>query len=142
VIAAKGKTPISATEKLKTIHEDNEEGAKKTISTIQADTHEQLQISPTDFLVAEACDNYSELYWKNGKELSKKLLRITLKNLEPQISNDHIVRCHRSYLVNLKAVKEVTGNASGYKLIIQDFKKAIPVSRSLAKVVIERIKSL
>lgn len=134
------KSGLEATEKLKLVHDAQEEVIEPII-TIQSDTQEQFQVSPHDFLFAEANDNYTEIFWKNGEAVSKKLLRLTLKNLEAQISNNQIIRCHRSYIVNLKSVSEVKGNASGYKLAISDTEKEIPVSRSQGKEILDRINS-
>ena len=112
------------------------------MTAIQCDTLEKLELSLADFLFAEASDNYSHVYWKGEEGNLNKLLRITLKNLETQIANNHIVRCHRSYLVNLNAVSEVTGNVNGYKLSIENVDKKIPVSRILGKDILQRIDSL
>ncbi len=42
-----------------------------------------------------------------------------------------VIRCHKSYIVNLNKVNRISGNAKGYKLQIDELDFLIPVSRSL-----------
>jgi DNA-binding LytR/AlgR family response regulator len=64
------------------------------------------------------------------------MIRITIGQALSNLTRDgrtEIIRCHRSYLVNLMAVNRVDGNAQGLKL---SFSKSlamthiVPVSRS------------
>ena len=78
--------------------------------------------------------NYSTVYLKKGDELRKKMIRNTLKSLENELINmEKIVRCHKSYIVNLNKVKQVTGNARGYNFILEGLEMTIPVSRNFPK---------
>ena len=110
--------------------------------TIHSDTSENLSLHLPDLLFVEADDNYSTVYWKNGDGIQKKLLRINLKNIESQINNSFALRCHRSYIVNVNAISNITGNTNGYKLQILDTEFFIPVSRPKGKDVIEKIQQL
>lgn len=110
--------------------------------TIQSDTSESIDLCPNDLLYVVADDNYSTLYWKNGSITGKKMLRINLKSIETQLNNSHVIRCHRSYLVNISAITHVSGNANGYKLSVRDTDFTVPVSRSKGKEVIEQIENV
>jgi len=57
-----------------------------------------LQINPSDLICISSADNYVELFYLNKGELTKKLLRITLKNIHPQVPN--LLKVHRSHLIN------------------------------------------
>jgi hypothetical protein len=106
---------------------------------IHSDTSEKLEIHLPDLLYIESDDNYSTIYWKNGHGLEKKILRVNLKNVETQLDNDFIVRCHRSFIVNINSITHVSGNTNGYKLSIRDTEITVPVSRRKGKEVIEKI---
>jgi DNA-binding LytR/AlgR family response regulator len=80
--------------------------------------------------------------WKNGHGIEKKLLRVNLKNVESQLNNSFTLRCHRSYIVNVHAISNITGNTNGYKLQIRDSDFSIPVSRPKGKEVMEKISQL
>jgi hypothetical protein len=110
--------------------------------TIHSDTSETLSFHLPDLLFIEADDNYSTVYWKEGQGIQKKLLRVNLKSIENQINNSFAIRCHRSYIVNVNAISNITGNTNGYKLQILDTEFFIPVSRPKGKEVIEKIHQL
>ncbi|HEY3405348.1 MAG TPA: LytTR family DNA-binding domain-containing protein [Ohtaekwangia sp.] len=110
--------------------------------TLHSDTSETLDLHLPDLLFVEADDNYSTVFWKNGHGIQKKLLRVNLKNIESQINNSFTIRCHRSYIVNVNAISNISGNTNGYKLQILDTDLFIPVSRPKGKEVIEKIQQL
>jgi DNA-binding LytR/AlgR family response regulator len=110
--------------------------------TIYSETSETFSLHLPDLLYIEADDNYSTVVWKNGEGIQKKLLRANLKSIESQIDNSFAIRCHRSYIVNINAIGNITGNTNGYKLQILDTDQFIPVSRPKGKDVIEKIRQL
>lgn len=86
-----------------------------------------------DFLFAKADGNYVEFYLKNGGA-GKLVKRMTIKELQSTLMPfPHIIRTHRSYLVNLQQVSNVTGNAQGYRLKLHWYDGLIPVSRQMIK---------
>lgn len=130
-------------EKIKNLKK--EAPVKNTINaplTLHSDTSETLSLHLPDLLFIEADDNYSTVVWKNGHGIQKKLLRVNLKSVESQINNSFAIRCHRSYIVNVNAISNITGNTNGYKLQILDTDTFIPVSRPKGKELIEKIQQL
>jgi DNA-binding LytR/AlgR family response regulator len=63
------------------------------------------------------------------------LARYTLKELEKRLNKRLFIRCHRSYLINIKHVREVTPLYNGTLLLTVDDNKKneVPVSRSQVK---------
>lgn len=110
--------------------------------TILSDTSETIDLRLTDLVYIESSHNYSTVFWKTAAGLEKKILRIYLKNIETQLNNSFIVRCHRSYIVNINAITHVTGNTNGYKLSLEGTETTIPVSRSKGSEVIEKISQI
>ena len=104
---------------------------------------DKLELKPEELLFIESADNYSNVvFYRNGK-LNKQLLRGSLKRLESQITLPFIVRCHRSYMVNLKLIHHIKGNAQGYRIEFKNnLSETIPVSRNYSKVLFERLESL
>ena len=93
-----------------------------------------LTLHLDQLLFIKAANNYVEVNYLEGDKIKKHLLRNSIRNIEQQLTNPTIKRCHRSYLVNLDKVGRITGNAQGYKLhfpITADF--VVPVSRSKGK---------
>ena len=87
-----------------------------------------------DFLFARADGNYVEFFLNNGNG-GKQVKRIAIKDLESALTPfPHIMRTHRSYLVNLHHVVTVNGNAQGYKLQLNNYDGTVPVSRQMINV--------
>jgi DNA-binding LytR/AlgR family response regulator len=135
---------IRANQELEKIRNLKNEASKQAHHgiTIYSDTSETLTLNLPDLLFIQADDNYSTVFWLEGSEIQKKLLRINLKNIESQINNSFTIRCHRSYMVNIHAISSVTGNTNGYKLRIKDTDHYIPVARPKGKEVMEKIQQL
>lgn len=113
-----------------------------SVSVLLADNEKDKLVVPTANLVfIESSDNYcTVVYLKNGQP-TKPLLRSSLSRLEKQITQPYIVRCHRSYVVNLNRVERVTGNAQGYKLHMQDGQFQIPVARQYNDSLVHQLKA-
>ena len=110
-----------------------------TVVTIKSDTREELSINLNKLIYIEAQENYSKIVWMDEGGLMEKLLRVTLKNIEEQIADNHIIRCHRSFIINTNVSFTVLGNSNGYQLKSKLLKDVIPVSRSLGKAIVTKI---
>jgi len=105
---------------------------QKTIVLPSQNAGEELSLYENQLLYIKASDNYSEVYFTDVTGEKKAILRNSLKAMEEAIgNNDKIIRCHKSYIVNLSKVASVTGNAQGYRLLLNEVKAEIPVSRQL-----------
>jgi len=140
------RSAISANQELDKIKSLKKENTPKNGTaapiTILSNTTETLTLHLPDLLFIEADDNYATVYWKNGNGINKKLLRANLKSIETQINNSFAIRCHRSFIVNVNAISNITGNTNGYKLQILDTDYFIPVARPKGKEVIDKIKQI
>ncbi len=87
------------------------------------------QVDLSDLLYIEAVGNYVNVVTRKEGVLNRNLYRKTLKSIDEEVKSKYILRCHRSYIVNLERVIEVNGNAQGLKLTLQDGDEVIPVSR-------------
>jgi len=91
---------------------------------------DRITLSLANFLYGKSQDNYVELYYLEKEQLKKFLIRSPLSNLSKSINNLVIVRCHRSYIVNLLQVTAVKGGNYEITLNIDPFDSTIPVSKS------------
>jgi hypothetical protein len=104
---------------------------------------DKIELKPEELLFIESADNYSNIVFYRNHKINKQLLRGSLKRLESQITFPFIVRCHRSYIVNLKLINHIKGNAQGYRIDFKvELKDTIPVSRNYSKTLFERLESL
>ncbi|MEM7551441.1 MAG: LytTR family DNA-binding domain-containing protein [Bacteroidota bacterium] len=102
--------------------------------------NEILQLDPAELLYLEAMENYVAVHYLNGEVPTKKLVRNTLKAVSEVLPENLFLRCHRSFVVNLRLIQEVEGNAQGLKLGLQNVREAkVPVSRKYISILKERI---
>jgi hypothetical protein len=102
-----------------------------------------IALLASSFLYAEAADNYVDVFFLNDRGVTEKqLLRASLSRLEKENPHSFLVRCHRSYWVNLHQVAKVSGNAQGYRLHIKSTELSIPVGRSASETVMEKLKEV
>lgn len=100
-----------------------------------------IELSVSNLLYIQGSDNYCTIFFLKDEKPAKEMLRFTLKGIENQTDRfENIVRCHRSFIVNLNKIKRVSGNAQGYKLHVENDKQVIPVSRSFPKDIIQKIR--
>jgi LytTr DNA-binding domain len=104
----------------------------------------ELSINLNRFYYFKASDNYIEIFYKNaqntfdagnldslGRGSSRTVFRNTLKDIEHQFSDvPQLLRCHKAFIVNTEKVTEISGNAKGYFLTLDNIDEKIPVSRS------------
>ena len=99
----------------------------------------KLIVRPDMLFYLEAADNYVQIHYMNAGKMEKILIRNTLKNIEWRFRDMNLVRCHRSYIVNLDNVK-VLKRSDGDVMIDFGNEKIsqIPVSRSYGEKVFEK----
>jgi len=107
---------------------------------LKTDTKEEFTIDLNKLVYVEAQENYSRIVWTDDNKINEKLLRVTLKKLEDQLADDTLVRCHRSYIINTKVNFTILGNSNGYCLKSDLLKHTIPISRSIGKEIVEKLK--
>ncbi|MBP5588982.1 MAG: LytTR family transcriptional regulator [Bacteroidales bacterium] len=91
----------------------------------------RLSVKKESLLYLESAENYISICYINKNKISKYLIRNTLKKMEEQFANTSIMRCHRSYMVNLDNVKVVRKENDALFLELDSPTPLdIPVSRS------------
>lgn len=84
---------------------------------------------------AEAQDNYIEVCYDQDGAVKKFLFRCPIHKFELSIAGTSLVRCQRSYIVNLDHIKFfVKGHNSGNVVLDTPDSKTIPVSKTYYKV--------
>lgn len=109
---------------------ESEVDTRQLIKLTGQGTHDQLAVAADDFLYARAQDNYVELHFLRNGTNQSELFREKLSGLLAQVDDDFIIRCHRSYLVNLLAVTSIKGRSSDLKLFLKNTDQPLPVSKT------------
>ena len=73
----------------------------------------QLSVRREHLLVIESADNYVCVWYMNGDAIRKMMVRTTLKQVAEQLAESNILRCHRSYIINLDRVRVLRREKEG-----------------------------
>jgi hypothetical protein len=94
----------------------------------------RLSVTKENLLYIESADNYVEIWYLNKEAPTKLVVRNSLKNIEKDLANTNVIRSHRSYIVNLEAVKVIRRQKDGiYMEFGIDRVPDIPVSERYNK---------
>src|SRR5690625_4913789 len=119
----------------------NEQSNSKLL-LVSENNDEKLQLAPEELLFITNADNYVAVHYRINGAVKQTLLRATLKKIDRQLDHPQVLRCHRSYIVNLTQLVNITGNASGYLLTLRGSDSEIPVSKTYAGEVMRQVENL
>ena len=92
----------------------------------------KISIMLDNLLYIESADNYATIYYMNKSRQSRFLLRNSLKWMEENLARETpLIRCHRSYIVNMDKVKILKKVKGGIVLELDaENTPDIPVSKT------------
>lgn len=73
----------------------------------------KLAVTANAILYVEAADNYVNICYLNNDKLVRFPLRNSMRSIEQICESNNIVRCHRSYYVNLRKVRAIQKGQDG-----------------------------
>ena len=93
----------------------------------------RLSVRRENLLLIESADNYVCVWYMNNNVLKKVLVRNTMKQVAMQLANTRVVRCHRSYMVNLDVIKVLRREKEGVFIELGvDGAPVVPISKTYA----------
>lgn len=100
--------------------------------TLTGSTGERASFTAAEIAYLKAEGNYVEIVTVKAGVRHSTLLRATLREAEAALAGRavQVMRCHRSYLVNVAKVRHVEGGAQGLVLTMEVPGMEVPVSRS------------
>ena len=122
--------------------EEELETERKLITIHSENGKEKFSIDMDDLLFIKAEDNYVNIHFLQEGKVQNHLLRNRLLSLEESFNGHiHLIRCHRSYIVNLKQISRIIKKENHFKLTVLH-ETEVPVSKKYIEEVSEKIKSL
>jgi hypothetical protein len=113
---------------------------KKEITVYSDNKKENITFKIDELVYISSQGNYASFFIKKNTNLKEKILRVTLTKINEELQGyTNIIRCHKSYIVNVNYIKGISGNARGYLLKSDVIPFNIPVSRNFSK---QSLKSL
>ena len=112
----------------------------KNINIISDNGKENITFFIDDLVYVTSQGNYASFFIKKENDLKEKILRVTLNKIVTELKDhSNIIRCHKSYIVNIDYISDISGNARGYLLESEFIPIKIPVSRSFSKESLQRL---
>jgi hypothetical protein len=100
----------------------------------------QLSVAKENLLYIESADNYICIWYKKNDILKKQLMHITMKDVSEQLAETSVVRCHRSYMINLDLVKVMRREKGNLFLELGEHGvREIPISKTYGEAVLRRL---
>lgn len=113
---------------------------KNIIKILDENQNVRIAIEPDKLLFIKNADNYVEIFYSNNEGISKELVRTSLKRLESELSDFKVMRCHRSYMVNIKNVSLSKKTRKGLNLELRiENAPLIPVSKNYASDILDEL---
>lgn len=115
----------------------------ETVNFTDENGKPRLTIKSGSILYLGANDNYVNIYYMDNDKVGYTMLRNNLKTLEKQLYAYGIVRCHRSYMVNLHRVTIISREKDGmYTTLDSNAVSRIPISKSYSEEVMKRFSEM
>jgi hypothetical protein len=91
----------------------------------------RMSLKRSDMLYMQGSDNYVTVWYQAQNKVMKFMLRNTLRAMEEELMQESVIRCHRSYLVNIERVKLIRREKDGLRLELDSIPPStVPVSRT------------
>jgi signal transduction histidine kinase len=117
----------------------NDDGDQLLVLTAE-NQKDQFTIPMKLLVFIESDDNYISIHHLKNEQLTKMLFRKSLKSVQEDAKHPALIRCHRSYMVNLMHVEQLHGNRNKLEIHLTNVKESIPVSRQYIDDVYKLIK--
>ncbi len=90
---------------------------------------QKLSLIPNQLIYAETSKDSTDFYWQSLMGVEKTTVQTPLAQVEKELAaHPQFVRLHRNFVINMRGIHKVEGNARGYRLRIARTKHEIPVS--------------
>lgn len=90
----------------------------------------RFSVKREDLLYLEAADNYILIHYLDGDKQLKYMIRTTLKRIEQEFSAKNLVRCHRSFIINIDHVRTIRKEREG---LIINFESPVNITVPISK---------
>lgn len=114
------------------IYASGKDSEEKLLTVMRENGHMALAVKYSQLVYIKSAGNYLEIFYLKGDKLTKELVRGSVKDFESKIiDSQHIIRVHRSYLINVNHLSSTKKTKKGYALIMRFVpEEVIPVSSS------------
>jgi len=100
----------------------------------------RLTINIDSLYYLESEDNYIKVYYKHNDKITSYMLRCRTSSVEKSLEGTTMVRCHRSYIVNISKIQFLSEEHRIHYVTLDDENiKHIPVSKTYYESLLEAL---
>jgi DNA-binding LytR/AlgR family response regulator len=100
----------------------------------------RFSVKREDLLYLEAADNYVLIHYLDRDKQLKYMIRTTLKRIEEEFSEKNLVRCHRSFIINIDHVRTIRKEKEGLIISFESpVNITVPISKTYLDVFIRKL---
>jgi hypothetical protein len=100
----------------------------------------RFSLKREDLLYLEAADNYVLIHYLDGDKQLKYMIRTTLKRIEHELPSKNLVRCHRSFMINIDHVRTIRKEKEGLIIKFESpVNTTVPISKTYLDVFIRKL---
>lgn len=103
---------------------------------------DKIALRLKNILCFKAQDNYVSIYYLEGSEVKKHLLRSTLMDIENKVLSNTIIRCHRSFIINITNVESYKRVKNKIQLKLKNYNDSIIVTKKHEESTIKELERL
>ncbi len=115
------------------LNEEQQKSNETSAETIQIQSENGKDIfnkALKDIVLIQSASNYIEIFYREGSNIRKQLMRQTLQKAEANLKKFEVIKkSHRRCLVNLEQISRVSGSPSNYMLEVEGLDFQIPLAR-------------
>ncbi|MBS2212687.1 LytTR family transcriptional regulator [Carboxylicivirga mesophila] len=90
----------------------------------------KVSIRRDKVLYLESTDNYITIFYFEKGVVKSEMVRGSLKTIQTDFQSQGLLRCHRSFVINIENVDWIRKVGRGYKIKVKEVDTLLPVSRS------------
>ncbi|MBR8535883.1 LytTR family transcriptional regulator DNA-binding domain-containing protein [Carboxylicivirga sediminis] len=90
----------------------------------------KISIRRDNVLYLESTDNYITIFYLEKGNVKSEMVRSSLKIVQSEFQSQGLLRCHRSFAINVENIDWIRKVGRGYKIKVKEVDTLLPVSRS------------
>jgi DNA-binding LytR/AlgR family response regulator len=103
----------------------------------------RLTLNIDSLYYLESEDNYIKVYYKHNDKIVSYMLRCRTRSVEESLAGTCMVRCHRSFIVNINKISVMEDDRRMHYLSLDDDSiRRIPVSKSYYESLVAKLKTI
>ena len=136
------KKNLQEVERINELLQNRKSAPGEKVIEFSISSKETFRVSTQSLLFLESKGNYINVWWNEGHDVKKHLVRMTLREAIKLIDDPLIVHSHRSFAVNLRKAKEINLQAGVSAIVLKGVETRVPLSSTYNKQIRQKLRDV